>query len=243
MKPIHTKLAIALGAAVIGVSAHAQSTQGTQNNATTAGTTAPAGATTTAPAQSGATAAPGQTTPSPTDPTTTAPANSAQPVAPGTAVDPRQGDNESMLAQEDETFLENAIQGSYAEIEGSQLALEKTESEDVRKFAEMMIKDHGEMVKEASKLATEKGMTPPDGPSVMQTTEITALKALSGGAFDAMYVNRIGVASHEATVEMFEEASQQAQDPDVKAMAEKTLPKLREHLKMAEALDEKQDKQ
>jgi len=99
------------------------------------------------------------------------------------------------------------------------------------------------MVKEAAKLAQTKGVTPPDGPSVVQTTEITALKALTGGAFDAMYVNRIGVASHEATVEMFEKASNEAQDADVRAMATDTLPKLREHLKMARDLNQKQEKQ
>ena len=207
MKPAHTQLALAIGAVLLSVSAHGQTTQGTQ--------TGPA----VAPVES-----------------TQPPASRANPDA------TRQSDQQSTLAQEDEAFLENAIQGSYAEIEGSQLALEKTESQDVRQFAEMMIKDHGEMVKEASKLATDKGMTPPDGPSLMQTTEITALKALSGGAFDAMYVNRIGVASHEATVEMFEEASREAQDPDVKAMASKTLPKLREHLEMARTLNEKQEK-
>src|SRR5699024_9743097 len=108
----------------------------------------------------------------------------------------------AQLAQDDQNFLENAIQGSYAEIEGSRLALEKTEDADVREFAEMMISDHQKMVDEASALAREKGMTPPDGPSAMQVTEITALKALTGGAFDAMYVNRIGVAAHESTVEM-----------------------------------------
>ena len=149
----------------------------------------------------------------------------------------------SALAREDRKFLENAIQGSYAEIEGSQLALEKTESPEVKHFAEMMIKDNGLMVKEAAKLAQTKGVTPPDGPSVVQTTEITALKALTGGAFDAMYVNRIGVASHEATVEMFEKASNEAQDADVRAMATDTLPKLREHLKMARDLNQKQEKQ
>src|SRR5690606_16892997 len=138
--------------------------------------------------------------PAPQDATTTgAPGGTAT----GTPSATADANRESNLADEDRTFLENAIQGSYAEIEGSQLALEKTESQDVRQFADMMIKDHGQMVKEATKLATEKGLTPPDGPSAMQTTEITALKALTGGAFDAMYVNRIGVASHEATVEMF----------------------------------------
>ncbi len=247
MTPIHTKLALAFSAALLGVSAHAQTTQGTQ--AGSAATPAQSSQTTTAPGQSGAAATaagqPGATTTAPAQPgaTTAAPTRAGEPVAPGTAAEPRDGDQQSMLADDDETFLENAIQGSYAEIEGSQLALEKTESQEVRQFAEMMIKDHGEMVKEATKLATDKGMTPPEGPSLMQTTEITGLKALTGGAFDAMYVNRIGVASHEATVEMFEKASQEAQDPDVKAMATKTLPKLREHLQMAQALDEKQDKQ
>ena len=70
----------------------------------------------------------------------------------------------------------------------------------------------------------------------MQVTEITALKALTGGAFDAMYVNRIGVAAHESTIEMFEEASQDVQGPDIRAMISETLPKLREHLEMAQAL-------
>ena len=174
------------------------------------------------------------------------PAAGTQATQPGTSTQAAQPaanpQGQSQLTQEDANFLENAIQGSHAEVEGSQLALEKTSSQDVNDFAQMMIKDHQMMAKEASSLAQEKGMTPPDGPSAMQVTEITALKALSGGAFDAMYVNRIGVASHEATVNMFDKASKGAQDPDVKALATKALPKLREHLEMARTLNEKQEK-
>jgi len=149
--------------------------------------------------------------------------------------------NHASLASEDEKFLENAIQGSNAEIKGSQLALEKSESGDVKAFAQMMIDDHQKMAKEAAALATSKGMTPPTEPSAMQTTEITALKALSGGAFDTMYVNRIAVAAHESTVDLFKKATQEVQDPEVKALAMKTLPKLKEHLEMAETLNQKQD--
>lgn len=190
-----------------------------------------------------------QTTTTP-PPTTTPPAATptsppAPTAAPGTemAQPPVSDERKSDLEGEDERFLENAIQGSHAEVLGSQLALEKTENSDVRAFAEMMIADHQKMIQEADALANQKNMTAPTGPSVLQSTEITALKALSGGAFDAMYVNRIGVAAHESTVEMFEEASQNAQDPDVKEMATKTLPKLREHLEAARALNEKQEKQ
>lgn len=147
------------------------------------------------------------------------------------------------LADADRTFLENATQGSYAEVEGSQLAQDKSQSAEVKEFAATMIKDHSAMIKELAELSKEKGYTPPDGPSVMQATEIKALSALSGEAFDKMYVDRIGVASHEATIEQFEDATKEVRDADIKALAEKSLPKLRHHLEMAQALNEKQKSQ
>lgn len=145
--------------------------------------------------------------------------------------------------REDMGFLENAAQGSFAEVEASKLALEKSESQDVKDFAQKMIDDHQKMLDRITALAKAKGQEPPDGPSIMQKTEITALKALSGGAFDAMYVNRIGVAAHESTVEMYEEANQETEDPEVKALIGELLPTLREHLEMAQALNEKQEKE
>jgi len=166
--------------------------------------------------------------------------------APGTQAPAPMSSEEAERAtreRKDRSFLENAAQGSFAEVEASKLALEKSESEDVKEFARKMVEDHQKMASEVAALAKAKGATPPEGPSLMQKTEITALRALSGGPFDKMYVNRIGVAAHESTIEMFEEASQETRDPEVKAMIDEALPKLREHLKMAQALNEKQDKQ
>lgn len=228
MKPAYTHIAVACSFALASFGASAQTTQ-----------TEPAQPASPA-TQQAQPAAPGSQPGQPVPPN----AQQEQPVQPDAQQAMPGADaatQTSDLVQEDEGFLEDAIQGSYAEIEGSQLALEKTENMEVKEFAQHMIDDHTKMVEEASALAKEKGMTPPDGPSVMQTAEITALKPLTGGAFDAMYVNRIGVAAHESTVEMFEEASQNVQDADVQAMISKTLPKLREHLEMARALNEKQD--
>ncbi len=166
--------------------------------------------------------------------------------APGTqAPQPvsREEAERSMRERKDRGFLENAVQRSYAEVEGSKVALEKSESQDVKDFARRMVDDHEKMATEAAAVASAKGATPPDGPSILQKTEITALKALSGGAFDTMYVNRIGIAAHESAIEMFEKAGQETQDPEVKALVDDALPKLREHLEMAQALKQKQDSQ
>lgn len=47
----------------------------------------------------------------------------------------------------------------------------------------------------------------------------------------------------ESAIEMFEQADQEVQDPDIQAMISETLPKLREHLNMARTLNEKQENQ
>ena len=47
------------------------------------------------------------------------------------------------------------------------------------------------------------------------------------------------VSAHKSAVEAFEKAVNDAKDPDVKALATKLLPTLREHLSMAEALESK----
>jgi putative membrane protein len=145
--------------------------------------------------------------------------------------------------RKDRGFLENAVQRSHAQVEGSRLALEKSENQDVKAFATKMVEDHEQMARQAAQAATAKDLTPPEGPSLLKKTEITALKALSGGAFDTMYLNRIGIAGHEAAIEMFEKAGQETQDPEVKALVDETLPKLREHLQMAQALKETRETQ
>lgn len=147
------------------------------------------------------------------------------------------------LSSADQTFLENAAQGNRAEIEGSQMALDKATSPEVRQFAQAMIQDHTTANQQLTRLATSKGYTVPTEPSLMQRTELKALSALSGNAFDKMYVDRIGVASHRATVEQFETAATGAQDPDVRAFAQKMLPSLRHHYQMAQTLNERQKAQ
>ena len=153
----------------------------------------------------------------------------------GSAAQPDRGEE---LAKEDQKFLEDAAQSGHAEIEGSRMALESEASPAVRQFAQKMIEDHTKANQELLDIANRKGFTLPDEPSVAQRAELLALKALSGGPFDTMYAARIGVNAHENAVELFEKATQEVKDPDIRAYAEKTLPKLREHLEMARQLRE-----
>ena len=153
----------------------------------------------------------------------------------------QQQTGESQLKGDDKDFVEKAAHSGYTEIEGSQLAQQKASSADVKDFAEQMITDHTAANQELAALAKQKGITPPTEPSLMQKTKLKALSATEGNTFDKMYASQIGVAAHEDAVELFQKASQEVQDPDIKAYVSKTLPKLQKHLGMAKALKQKVD--
>jgi putative membrane protein len=159
----------------------------------------------------------------------------AAPGAAGGAAARRGGDE---LDGGDRTFLENAAQGSHAEIEASKMAEKKASDPEVKAFAQKMMEDHSKANQELAALAKKKGYTPPEEPSLMQKAELKAL-SLTDDGFDAMYANRIGVAAHEATLDMFKEAAENAKDPEIKEFAASKVPVLEEHLKMARALDER----
>lgn len=61
------------------------------------------------------------------------------------------------------------------------------------------------------------------------------LESLSGTEFDRAYAAKM-VKAHEMAIHKFEMASAQLQDPELKKYADKTLPVLRSHLRMAEDL-------
>ena len=61
------------------------------------------------------------------------------------------------------------------------------------------------------------------------------LKSKFGKEFDGAY-DRMQRQAHEEAVTLFEQYSQDGDNPDLKAWADKTLPRLKEHLAMAKKL-------
>jgi predicted outer membrane protein len=64
------------------------------------------------------------------------------------------------------------------------------------------------------------------------------LESLSGADFDRAFASHM-VAGHEKAIHFFANASANLQDADLKKFAEKTLPTLRDHLRMAQELQSK----
>lgn len=163
--------------------------------------------------------------------TTTAPVSKAKAdMKSATAQDP------AKVSKADAKLIADLAQGNMAEVEAGKLALEKSADAATRKFAQMMIDDHTAALGEVEKLATSKAVTLPAGPSVMQKTKATALKALSGNLFDREYAKHAGVGAHESTIKLLKKIQKNGKDADLKALADKLLPKVEAHLAEAKNL-------
>ncbi len=136
----------------------------------------------------------------------------------------------------DLAFINDAVPGGMAEVELGRLAVKQAASKDVKQFAERMIADHTKAGDELKQLAGRKKVpSPPSELLPKQKETLAKLTKLQGAAFDSAYVQEM-VADHEKDVAAFDNAAKTGTDADVKAYAAKTLPTLKEHLRMIQEL-------
>ncbi|RZI56903.1 MAG: DUF4142 domain-containing protein [Rubrivivax sp.] len=153
----------------------------------------------------------------------------AQTTAPAAASAPR-------AAHADSSFLKNAAESGHAEIDAGNLALQKGSSADVKSFAQKMVDDHKKADTELQALAASKGVKLPTEATMVAKGKVKILEKRDGTGFDHAYAEN-QVSAHKDAVKLFEKASKDAKDADVKAWAAKTLPTLQHHLQEAQALE------
>lgn len=134
----------------------------------------------------------------------------------------------------DQMFMTKAAGANAAEVELGRLAVEKASNDEVTKYAQRMVEDHGKANDELKTLAQNKNVTLPEGPDPHAKTMHDKLSKMSGAAFDRAFM-QLMVTDHKKAVNDFRMASKSAEDPDVKGWAAKTLPTLEDHLKMAQS--------
>ncbi len=199
---------VAVVAVAFSIAACGDRTDRPQGARTTAATSATTPATTTAPPAN--TAAPTTGTPAPTVGTT--------------------------LAAADREFFTLAASSDMLEVETGRLALDKSKNANVRTFAQKMVDDRIKANESLRQVASSLGVTPPTAIAAPHAAHLEQLRGLSGTEFDREYAAQIGVAAHQEAVALFERASREAANADARALAEKTLPTLREQLQQGQTL-------
>lgn len=140
------------------------------------------------------------------------------------------------LSAGDEKALKDMAQANINEIAAARIALSKTQSAEVKNFAQKMVDDHGSALTKVKTVAQQKGVTLPAEPDARHKAMAGKLEKESGGAFDKMYREHAGVMDHKMVLSTMKSDTMKIKDPDVKALAEAHTPVVEQHLKSAEQM-------
>lgn len=135
----------------------------------------------------------------------------------------------------DSKFMMMAATSDMNEIGLSNVALQKSQNEEVKKMAQMMIDDHTKSSEELKPLAMSKGVMLPADMDAKHKAMMDKMSMMSGAEFDMMYIKAM-VKDHEKAVKLFQKESTSGKDMEAKAFAVKTLPVIQGHLTMAQSM-------
>ena len=140
------------------------------------------------------------------------------------------------LAKTDQAMLKQLAQANIAEVEAGKIALQKSQNNDVKAFAQQMIDDHTKGLQAVQAVAQTKGVTLPTEPDAKHKAMAKKLNRLSGDAFDREYAAQAGVGDHQAAHAYVQKVQTDAKDADVKALASKLEPTIATHLSHVQTL-------
>lgn len=134
-------------------------------------------------------------------------------------------------------FLVKAASGGMMEVQLGELAQQKAQSQRVKDFGTMMVKDHSKANYQLKTLATTKNITLPSTLGADHQKHVDDLNKKSGADFDKDYISMM-VDDHKEDIDDFDKASKDTKDADIAAFATKTIPVLRMHLDSANAIND-----
>jgi len=134
--------------------------------------------------------------------------------------------------EKDAQFLVNAAEINLEEISLGKLAQEKSSMNHVKELGKMMEDSHTKLLTDLTALAQTKNISLPTSQTENGIEAYKKLNNKSGNDFGKEYSSMM-VTEHKKAIDLFEKASTDCTDPDIKAWAAATLPTLRIHLDQA----------
>lgn len=158
----------------------------------------------------------------------------AQPgMQPGMPGSPNSAPTESFA---DKAFVQEAMQGNDAEVQLAQLAQQKSQSADVKQFAQKMQSEHQQMnQKWFAPEAKNLGVSVPKGPSKKDKKMYEKMQTLSGDDFDKAYIAAM-LKDHQDDLKKYKDETESAQDPGLKQVAQLGEKVISQHLELAQQL-------
>jgi len=144
-------------------------------------------------------------------------------------------------SDDDKQFLMDAAEMHLEQISLGKLAQQKGNSDHVKELGKMMEADHTKSHNELKSLAQSKSISIPGSMTDNSRENYKKLDKETGNDFGKSY-SKMMVSNHEDAIDLYEDAANGTDSPEIRNYASKQLTSLRNHLAQAEACKEKCDK-
>lgn len=140
----------------------------------------------------------------------------------------------SQLSASDTRFVKEAAQGGIMEVKIGYMGVQNGQSSQVKNLGQKLIQDHTAANKELEQLAARKGVVIPQDLDAHHQQELDRLSKMTGAQFDQAFIKH-AIDDHQKDIRKFQNAAEKANDQDLRAFAQRTLPVLQQHLDMAKS--------
>lgn len=145
-------------------------------------------------------------------------------------------DNKSSEKEAD--FVVETIAGNFANVKFAQLAMDRSGNETVKEVAEMIDKDHEQLIKELKGFANMRGIAIPLEENENAHRKLKDLSDTDDKSFDEKWCNEL-TSRHEKTIQSLEDMWERTNDEELKKWINSALPGLRNNLVKLNSCHEK----
>lgn len=132
-------------------------------------------------------------------------------------------------------FVAMAAMSDMFEIKSSDTAKDQASGQSAKDLAKMLEADHSKSSRDLLALAKQEGINvnPPADLDERHQAMLQNLSSADNKSYDAMF-GQMQVQAHQEGIALFEAYSKNGDNEKLKAFAAQTLPKLKQHLEMAQ---------
>jgi putative membrane protein len=152
------------------------------------------------------------------------------------AAAPPSGGSADMMPKDRANYMRMASSSDLYEIQSSQLAVQRSQSPAVRKFAQMMIEHHTMTSQQMMTAAKAAGANPPPPQLMPMHAEMIAqLQGANGTGFDQLYMNQ-QVQAHKMGLQLHRTYANDGDTAALQSTARTVVPIVERHLAAAQQL-------
>lgn len=161
--------------------------------------------------------------------------NSGEPLSSEDSLQQKREADSAKLSIEDQNFVKAIALSGMVEIAIGKLAKEMSKDTAIQNFGSLLATHHQQLAKDLKDVVAQRDIHFPEKLDDIHQQKIDSLKAVSSSDFDRTFLQMM-INDHNTALALFDQTGAHGKDVQLQAFANKNIPIIRNHLRIANGL-------